>query len=179
MGKFLQILPASPSCLSRTSNEKGHLHLITVWHRSCLSSYTYYGMKNAFLLMNCEEFEWDKHNVTKNWLKHHVSPAECEELFFNSPLILFEDEKLTARIGQAEAAWPRSCFGSLAPCFCDKGHKKSERNVVWFLGPGGEPWVTTRSSHVAFDGRCPARTCPKRRCLVVLPLCSPARCAVV
>lgn len=29
------------------------------------------------------EFEWDKGNRSKNWLKHRVSDVECEEVFFD------------------------------------------------------------------------------------------------
>ncbi len=44
-------------------------------------------------LSQCVGFEWDKGNSQKNWLKHHVSPMECEELFLNRPLVLAEDVK--------------------------------------------------------------------------------------
>jgi len=36
-------------------------------------------------------FEWDKSNREKNWEKHGVSPSECEEMFFNLPLVLQGD----------------------------------------------------------------------------------------
>ncbi len=36
-------------------------------------------------------FEWDEGNRTKNWEKHRVSQAECEQVFFNEPLLLFPD----------------------------------------------------------------------------------------
>ena len=36
-------------------------------------------------------FEWDKNNREKNWEKHGVSPSECEEMFFNMPLVLQQD----------------------------------------------------------------------------------------
>ncbi len=36
-------------------------------------------------------FEWDKSNREKNWEKHGVSPSECEEMYFNMPLVLQED----------------------------------------------------------------------------------------
>ena len=42
-------------------------------------------------LSQCEGFEWDDGNINKNWLKHKVSPAECEQLFFNRPLIIQDD----------------------------------------------------------------------------------------
>ena len=30
------------------------------------------------------EFEWDRGNVEKNWIRHKVSAKECEEVFFDS-----------------------------------------------------------------------------------------------
>jgi len=38
-------------------------------------------------------FDWDEGNLDKNWLKHQVSNAECEEVFFNLPLLLTPDRK--------------------------------------------------------------------------------------
>ena len=38
-------------------------------------------------------FDWDEHNLNKNWLKHSVHFTECEEVFFNEPLITYFDEK--------------------------------------------------------------------------------------
>ena len=29
------------------------------------------------------QFQWDAGNREKNWLKHRVTPAECEEVFFD------------------------------------------------------------------------------------------------
>lgn len=36
-------------------------------------------------------FEWDGGNLRKNRLKHRVEPRECEEIFFNKPLLIDED----------------------------------------------------------------------------------------
>jgi uncharacterized DUF497 family protein len=36
-------------------------------------------------------FEWDDGNRDKNWEKHQVSNSECEEVFFNLPLLLQPD----------------------------------------------------------------------------------------
>ena len=44
-------------------------------------------------LLDCTGFEWDEGNSEKNWIKHQVSRAECEELFFNEPLVAAPDEK--------------------------------------------------------------------------------------
>lgn len=38
-------------------------------------------------------FEWVDGNRDKNRLKHKVSIGECEEVFFNQPLIILEDHK--------------------------------------------------------------------------------------
>ncbi len=38
-------------------------------------------------------FDWDKANLLKNWEKHTVSHLEAEQVFFNEPLIVFEDLK--------------------------------------------------------------------------------------
>lgn len=42
-------------------------------------------------------FEWDAGNRDKNQIKHQVTNGECEQLFFNSPLIILEDSKHSAR----------------------------------------------------------------------------------
>ena len=44
-------------------------------------------------LENCTGFEWDEGNITKNWEKHDVSVVECEQIFFNKPLIVKRDKK--------------------------------------------------------------------------------------
>lgn len=45
------------------------------------------------ILSSLEGFEWDENNITKNWIKHKVSPLECEEIFFNDPLVITKDKK--------------------------------------------------------------------------------------
>ena len=42
-------------------------------------------------LGSLDGFEWDDGNRTKNWEKHQVSSSECEEIFFNIPLLLYTD----------------------------------------------------------------------------------------
>ena len=37
-------------------------------------------------------FEWDKENSDKIWRMHKVSPFECEQVFFNQPLVVAPDE---------------------------------------------------------------------------------------
>ncbi|MCP3963157.1 MAG: BrnT family toxin [bacterium] len=36
-------------------------------------------------------FQWDEGNVDKNWIRHRVSWTECEQVFFNQPLVVGED----------------------------------------------------------------------------------------
>ena len=38
-------------------------------------------------------FDWDEGNKQKNWEKHQVDFRECEEVFFNQPLLINEDTK--------------------------------------------------------------------------------------
>ena len=38
-------------------------------------------------------FDWDEGNKQKNWEKHKVDYRECEETFFNKPLLISEDTK--------------------------------------------------------------------------------------
>ncbi len=43
-------------------------------------------------LQQCEGFDWEQGNIDKNWLTHHVTASECEQIFFNKPLIVADDE---------------------------------------------------------------------------------------
>ncbi len=43
------------------------------------------------MLAACIGFEWDEGNADKNWIQHQVSPGECEEAFFNDPLLVLPD----------------------------------------------------------------------------------------
>lgn len=47
----------------------------------------------SITIQDCIGFEWDTWNLDKNRLKHHVSSAECEQMFFNQPLLLYKDVK--------------------------------------------------------------------------------------
>jgi len=54
-------------------------------------------------------FDWDEGNIDKNWIKHRISNSECEEVFFNLPLLLADDtehsqdEKRYYVLGQTNA----------------------------------------------------------------------------
>ena len=45
-------------------------------------------MKN---LLELEGFDWDEATLAKNWEKHRVTPWECEQVFFNVPLVVADD----------------------------------------------------------------------------------------
>jgi len=44
-------------------------------------------------LAKCTGFDWDEGNLTKNWVRHRVAAAECEQVFFNRPLAAAADEQ--------------------------------------------------------------------------------------
>jgi uncharacterized protein len=60
-------------------------------------------------LRECEGFQWDAGNAPKISERHRVTPAECEELFFNRPIVVGEDKGLSEReerfyaLGQTDA----------------------------------------------------------------------------
>ncbi|MGD9489900.1 MAG: BrnT family toxin [Calditrichaceae bacterium] len=45
------------------------------------------------ILENCNGFQWDKGNFEKNWERHQVTRNECEQVFFNVPLLVEDDEE--------------------------------------------------------------------------------------
>jgi uncharacterized DUF497 family protein len=42
-------------------------------------------------------FDWEGGNKEKNWEKHRVDFLECEEVFFNRPLIVGDDTEHSAQ----------------------------------------------------------------------------------
>lgn len=45
------------------------------------------------ILAKCTGFEWDQYNSEKIKKKHDVTSVECEQVFFNRPVIAGDDEK--------------------------------------------------------------------------------------
>jgi uncharacterized DUF497 family protein len=45
------------------------------------------------MLARCTGFEWDKYNSEKVKARHGVTSVECEQVFFNLPVIAGDDEK--------------------------------------------------------------------------------------
>ncbi|MBA2732204.1 MAG: BrnT family toxin [Acidobacteria bacterium] len=66
-------------------------------------------MSNVDLLSECSGFEWDKGNLEKNWISHKVTAVECEQIFFNLPLVVADDVKHSRKesrfyaLGQTDA----------------------------------------------------------------------------
>ncbi|MGD9262059.1 MAG: BrnT family toxin [Desulfobacterales bacterium] len=54
-------------------------------------------------------FQWDEGNTNKNLYKHNVENWECEQIYFNEPLIILDDlkhsyaEKRWAAFGKTDA----------------------------------------------------------------------------
>lgn len=44
-------------------------------------------------LSHCRGFEWDEGNAGKIRIKHRVSRSECEQIFFNLPVVVGDDTK--------------------------------------------------------------------------------------
>ncbi len=47
-------------------------------------------------ILKCAGFQWDDGNSEKNWISHQVRKSQCEQVFFNQPLIVGNDEKHSA-----------------------------------------------------------------------------------
>jgi uncharacterized DUF497 family protein len=50
------------------------------------------------ILTECTGFQWDHGNSGKNWQRHQVPDAECEQIHFNKPLIVADDAKLSQTV---------------------------------------------------------------------------------
>ena len=58
-------------------------------------------------LAQCTGFEWDTNNSDKIAAKHAVTPTECEQVFFNVPIIVGDDVKHSERrIGSTSLVKP-------------------------------------------------------------------------
>jgi uncharacterized protein len=56
-------------------------------------AYTLFVIGDANSLTECAGFDWDEGNLGKNWASHKVTDAECEQGFFNLPLVVADDVK--------------------------------------------------------------------------------------
>ncbi|MBA7500177.1 hypothetical protein ES704_02930 [subsurface metagenome] len=44
------------------------------------------------ILTHVSGFEWNEGNIIKNWERHKVTYFECEEIFFNEPIVVQHDK---------------------------------------------------------------------------------------
>lgn len=49
-------------------------------------------MKISFEINKIRGFDWDAGNSSKNKIKHKVDDKECEEVFTNQPIRIFDDQ---------------------------------------------------------------------------------------
>lgn len=56
---------------------------------------------DSFNLQEVTGFEWDEGNIEKNKRKHHLDRWLIEEIFFNEPLLIYQDIKHS----QSEFRW--------------------------------------------------------------------------
>jgi uncharacterized DUF497 family protein len=83
-------------------------------------------------------FQWDEGNINKNFYKHKVENWECEQIFFNEPLIILDDpkhssvEKRWAAFGKTDAGKLLTVIftkrGSLIRVISARAMKRKERN---------------------------------------------------
>jgi uncharacterized DUF497 family protein len=83
-------------------------------------------------------FQWDEGNINKNLYKHKVENWECEQVFFNEPLIILDDpkhsfeEKRGAAFGKTDAGKLLNVIftkrGSLIRVISARTMKSKERN---------------------------------------------------
>ena len=50
-------------------------------------------VKPTKIIANCTGFDWDSGNDRKNWHKLDVSTLDCEQIFYNKPLIVKRDKE--------------------------------------------------------------------------------------
>jgi uncharacterized DUF497 family protein len=72
-------------------------------------------------LAKCTGFDWDEGNAPKILARHHVALAECEQIFFNEPLMVAEDADHSGT-EKRWAAWGQTVEGrTLAVVFTLRG----------------------------------------------------------
>ncbi|MGA3327074.1 MAG: BrnT family toxin [Terriglobia bacterium] len=90
-------------------------------------------------LARCSGFVWDAGNATKNWDLHQVTQAECEQAFFNRPILVTADERHSteerryAALGQTNAGRRLSIVftirGTLVRVISARNMSRRERRI--------------------------------------------------
>jgi uncharacterized DUF497 family protein len=92
-------------------------------------------MKDEFVQFT--GFQWEEDNINKNLYKHNVENWECEQIYFNEPLIILDDpkhsyaEKRWAAFGKTDAGRMLTVIftkrGSLIRVISARDMKRKER----------------------------------------------------
>ena len=72
-------------------------------------------------LVACTGFEWDAGNADKNWERHQVTQGECEQVFFQRPLLLARDTVHSRREARYAALGQTAAGRQLAVVFTIRG----------------------------------------------------------
>ncbi len=84
-------------------------------------------------------FEWDEENSEKNWANHRVTRSECEQVFFNLPFVVADDQKHSHdesryyTLGQTDRGWKLfvvfTVRGSLIRVISARNMSRAERRI--------------------------------------------------
>ena len=72
-------------------------------------------------LAQCTGFQWDAGSADKNWELHQVSQGECEQVFFNRPLVVAPDLEHSEREARYAALGRTNAARGLAVVFKIRG----------------------------------------------------------
>ena len=73
------------------------------------------------VLALCTGFQWDDGNAAKNWALHRVAWTECEQVFFNRPVLVTTDERHSGQEARFAALGRTSAERHLAVVFTIRG----------------------------------------------------------
>ena len=73
------------------------------------------------VLALCTGFQWDDGNAAKNWALHRVAWTECEQAFFNRPVLVTTDERHSGQEPRYAALGRTSAERHLAVVFTIRG----------------------------------------------------------
>ncbi len=73
------------------------------------------------VLARCTGFEWDAGNAGKNWALHRVTGTECEQVFFNRPVLVAADARHSAAEARFAALGRTTAGRFLAVVFTVRG----------------------------------------------------------
>lgn len=72
-------------------------------------------------LAGCTGFQWDAGNTDKNWERHQVSQGECEQVFFQRPILIAHDPAHSQREPRYAVLGPTAAGRRLTIVFTVRG----------------------------------------------------------